>query len=143
MINKRGDKQRKNLLFKSKKGAEDVFYPTVIFIILNLVFFSTILVFVDRSSTGTLVYEQAYAKQIALLIDGAEPTTKIIIDFEKGIEIAKKNNVALTGIVKESNNEIIVKLSDKSGYGFKHFSKSDINFEFKENTLIITVGEQK
>ena len=131
----------KSIFFKNKKGGQDVMYPIIIFVILNLIFFSILLLFVQKSSTGALVYEQAYAKQIALLIDRAEPSTRIVLDFKEGIEIAGKNNLASReNLVSKSNNEVIVKLSEKGGYGFRYFSSHDFDFSFEEDNLVITVG---
>ena len=84
---------RKSLFFKNKRGEEGIIYPVIIFVILNLIFISSLLIFVDKSSRGTAIYEQAYAKQIVLLINGAQAETEIILDFEKAIEIAEKNEI--------------------------------------------------
>ena len=125
------------------KKAEEVLYPVVIFVILNLIFFSLLMVFVTNSSNGSLVYEQAYAKQIALLIDKAEDSTTISINFEKGIEIAKKNKITSTeNLVQIRNSEVIVKLSDSGGYSIKYFSDNDVTVSFDGNNLIIKTTEK-
>ena len=130
-----------NSVLKDKRASEDVIYPIVIFIILNLIFFSIMMVFVYRSSTGALIYEQLYAKQIALLIDQANPESTIIIDFEKGIEISKKNEFPVEKIISERNGEVVIKLSEKGGRSFKHFSNSNVDFHFDEQNLVINIKE--
>jgi hypothetical protein len=127
------------LLFSEKKG-EEVLYPTIIKIVIFIIFFSTLLIFVYRSSTGAPVYEQFYAKQIALLIDDAHPNTNITFDFEKGLEIAEENGISRDRIISKINNEVMVKLSDSGEYKFKYFSSANIKFRFDGNNLTIIVS---
>lgn len=127
----------------SNKKAESLILSPVLFIILNLIFFAALLVFVVKSSTGAVVYGEAYSKQIALLLDKAKPGMQIQFDFEKGLKIAEKNKYSgeIVKIDKE-NNEVIVKLNLRGGYGFKYFSDYDIVSYFNENILIIIVDEK-
>lgn len=132
--------EKKTLFFKNKRGEEGIIYPVVIFVILNLIFISSLLIFVDRSSRGTAIYEQAYAKQIVLLINGAQAGTEIILDFEKAIEIAEKNEIySKKELVQNSNNEISVILSKKGGYSYKFFSNKNVELDFVEDNLIIKI----
>lgn len=128
------------------KRAENLIFPIVIFIVLNLVFFSLLLAFVFKSSTGAGVYEQAYAKQIALLVDQAKPVTQINLDFTKGLELAGQNKLSSEqkkNLVSFKNNEVRVKLHERGGYSFKYFSDYEVNSYFNENSLIIIVNEKK
>lgn len=101
------------------------------------------MLFAFKASTGAGVYEQAYAKQIALLIDYAKPKTDIKIDFSKAIAVAeengKKNNFFS---VDEKNNEVIVSLSSSGGYGVKYFSDYDASAELVGNFLFVRVKEK-
>jgi len=129
-------------LFKDKRG-EGLVFPVVIFIVLNLMFFSLLMFFVFKSSTGALVYEQAYAKEIALMIDSAKPVTIFSIDFTKGLEIAENNRLSsesMKDLVDFKDNKVIVKLEDKGGYAFEYFSNYEISSYFNGNFLIITVN---
>jgi hypothetical protein len=60
-----------------------------VIIVLNILFFALLLVFIIKSSNGALVYEQAYAKEIAIIIDKANPNTEVTMDIKKGIEFFK------------------------------------------------------
>ena len=133
-----GDFKRLVVSLGDKKG-NDILFENVIFLILNIIFFSLLVVFVNNSSQEALVYEPFYAKQIALLIDGTMPGSEIILDFSKGIEIAQKNKIPLDRIVSEGNNEVTVTLSENDGYKFKHFSTSSAEFEFEGNKLLVKV----
>jgi|SRR3989338_1418149 len=131
-------KESINLFFRNKKS-EGVFYPIIIFVILNLMFFSILLLFVHRSSTGALIYEQFYAKQVALLVDKADPSSIITLNFEDGIKISEKNKA--TPEITFNDNTVTVKLSGKKGYSFKYFSDHKVSsyFDFEQNNLVIVV----
>jgi len=136
------NKKNKRGLFLDKK-AEEIAFPVVLRIIIYLVFFSILFLFVHLRSTGASIYEQAYAKQIVLMIDSAGSPTKIVLDFKEGIEVAEKNKItSKANLVSVKNNEVIVKLSDSGGYGFKYFSEYELNSYFDENNLIITINEK-
>ena len=124
MLAKRG-------FLRNRKG-EEVLTPIIIFVILNIAFFSILFGFVYIASTGALVYEQAYAKQIALLIDTAEPSpsTVIRINFVEGFEIAKSGSLNQANLVKidNANKQVIVNLGrTKGGYAVKYFSDYEIS----------------
>ena len=134
---------KRGSITKNKKGGFSLVYSNIIFIVLNIIFFSILFLFVQQVSEGKLVYEQAYAKEIVLLIDGAQPATKISLDFEKGIEIAESNGMDFDRIVGINNNQVVISLSEKAGYNFRYFSDYDINHYFEENNLIIIVNEKE
>ena len=62
-------------LVKDKRGKMTFLTGVVMFIILNVVFFTVLFLFLGIKGTGSGIYEQIYAKQIALLIDQAKPGT--------------------------------------------------------------------
>src|SRR3989338_7060761 len=101
----------KKFLPKNKR-ADKIMESTIIFIVLNLIFALLLLFFVYKTSTGAVVYEQFYAKQIALMIDNAKPNTQISLDFKKGIEVAEENKItSKEGMVRIMDNKVFVKLS--------------------------------
>ena len=70
-----------NFFLKRKRGGTNLLLPEIMFILLNLIFFSIIIAFVYISSTGALFYDKAHAKQIALVLDNANSNTIVVIDF--------------------------------------------------------------
>ena len=133
-----------NFFIKNKKGS-DMLFPPLMFIILNIVFFGILLLFVIKASTGAFVYEQAYAKQVALLIDEAKSEMQILVDFEEGVEVAEKNKKKsnLISLDKEEN-KVIVNLGGKGGYAYKYFSDYEVNVydHVEKNLIIINVGDK-
>ena len=126
-----------NLIF-DKRG-EDIF-PNVIFIVVNILFFSMLILFVFKASSGAFIYEQAYAKQVAMLIDYSTPKTDIKIDFSKAINVAKENKKTENLVkINDVNKEVIVSLSNQGGYAMKYFSDYDVIPEIKNGFLFLSI----
>jgi len=138
-MRKEGDFLSRKNFFVNKKAGTDVIFPPFRSIILNLIFFAILLAFIYRSSQGGLIYEQAYAKQIAMLIDEAKPGMDISFKMDKGIELAEKNNKDKNKIVSIDKNNVIIDLSGKGGYSFKYFSDYDIKTSFDEKQNILKI----
>ena len=132
------------IFLNNKKAGTDVLSPQIMVTILNLIFFAILLAFIYRSSQGGLIYEQAYAKEIAMLIDEAKPGMDISFKMDKGIELVEKNNKDKNKIVSIDKNKVIVDLSGKGGYSFEYFSDYNVktSFDEKENVLKIMVGNK-
>lgn len=132
---------------RDKQGNSLILSP-VMFIVLNIIFFGILLVFVFNSSTGAVVYEQAYAKQIALIVDKAKPGMTLQLNMKEGIELAEKTNKKeLTNeeknrLVVIKDNVVKVKLANQGGYDFIYFSDYNISSYFDKDLLIIVVSEK-
>ncbi len=124
-----------NFLFRNKKG--EMVFPPFIFIVLAIVVFGGLILYVGNASTGALVYEQAYAKQVALLINEAKSEMQILVDFEEGVKVAGDKKTELIK-VDNKTNQVIVNLGSKSGYSYKYFSDYEVNvYGDPDNNLII------
>ena len=71
----------------------EILHENVIFIILNVVFFSVMLAFIYLQSSSVHLMEEETAKQVALLIDAAKPGTDIEINLKDFFEEAEENGV--------------------------------------------------
>jgi prolyl oligopeptidase PreP (S9A serine peptidase family) len=119
-------------ILEDKRGNEgDVLTPQIIMIVLTVLFFMGLIYFANNAASGAEVYEEAYAKQIALFIDKAKPGTKFIFDFKDALSIAEKNKIALENLVRIEDNRVIVRLDSRGGYEMVYFSKLDV--DVKEN----------
>lgn len=126
---------------------ESLLYSTIIFIVLNLVFFAIMLFFITREASQAGLLEQVYAKEIALLIDKAKPGMEIILDFEDAARIAEKNKVKPS--VSVEGNLVSVSLSKKvsnnKGYSYSFFNdvKVDLQYISKGKSVKIVISEKK
>jgi hypothetical protein len=110
---------------KSKKG--DILVGDIIFIILNLIFLSILIIFVVSKTNDTSRMEEQYAKQIALIIDSAKPEMIIHLNMEDAIEKATKENRDPAQIVKIDGNLVTVRLEEKGGYSYSFFNNVSAN----------------
>lgn len=132
-------------LQKRLKRGEEELMKNVIFLVLTIMFFSMLFYFVYSYSTGTGIYEEAYAKKIALLLDSSRPGTQIILDVKELKEIAEKNEKTTGEIVSfdENTGEVKVSLSKQSGYSFYTFSGNKVDLITKEDYLILNIGDKE
>jgi hypothetical protein len=115
---------------------------TIIFLVLNLIFLVMMLMFAYQQGNRYFVYEESYAKQIALLIDNAKPDMAIMMNIEELVKIAKKENKPLNEMfsIDENNNMVKVKLD--RGYGYRYFSNYKVDLKFDEKWLTINVAKK-
>lgn len=116
-------------IIKDKKGA--YLAGVVIFIILNLVFFSLMFFVLTRTTSGASFYEQASAKQIAILIDSAKPGTTITADISELMDKAEENNFQIKNIIFLDNKEKLVRAQASNGGGYTFYFFSDNEAEIK------------
>lgn len=126
-----------------KRG--QILASNLIFIGLNLIFLTLLVLFVvNRTGTDSSV-EEKYAKQIALMIDAAEPGMVIKLNMEEPIKRAEKNNYDVSKIVTIFGNSVIVKIRNNKGYDYSFFNDVEVS-TFKElgtnNYKINIIGEK-
>ena len=125
-----------------KKGSSNVLGPVVIFVILNLMFFSLLLYFVVKQSTGAIVYEELYAKKIALLVDNARCNTEIVFNVSDLSGVLEKNSYELSNVFSfnSEKSEVVVRVASKGGYAYRHFSDCELSSEVVGNNLVLKIG---
>ena len=107
-----------------KRGA-NILAKNIIFLVLNLAFITILLLFVFTKTGSAAVLEEKYAKQIALLIDAAEPGMSVHLNMEDAITTAEKRNIPASEIVKITGNLVTVKLEDGVGHSYSFFNDVD------------------
>ncbi|MEM3112908.1 MAG: hypothetical protein QXI33_00595 [Candidatus Pacearchaeota archaeon] len=113
-------------LFRNKKGV-DLLHSTIIFLILNLMFFGIMFGVVYKAGTNAAFYEQLYSKQIALLIDSSKPGTTLSINLNHIEEILESENISPNEIFDFQNGKVTVKLTrGTKGYSFFYFSNYNV-----------------
>jgi hypothetical protein len=114
---------------------------TTIFIVLNIVFFIIVLFFIRGSSNNDLIYEQTYAKQIALLIDNSKQGLEINLDVSKLYEIARNNDFNGNVITIDNQNKIVrVNLVSGKGYSYGYFTNSSVIWNLNKESGRLTLG---
>ena len=114
-----------------KRG--NILTENIIFIVLNLVFITILLLFLFSKTGDASVLEEKYAKQIALMIDAAEPVMTIHLNMEDAIEIAERENFPTNQIVTRTGNIITVKLRENGGYSYSFFNDVNVNANLEDD----------
>ncbi len=114
--------------FFNKKG-DTLVLESVIFIVLNIFFVMGLLYFVSRSASGAAVYEEAYAKQIALLVDNSKPGNTIVLNMENAVNVAGENGRNRADIVRidDMKKQIFVGLGSQGGYQIGYFTGYNVS----------------
>ena len=125
-------------LIKDKRAQSDEPYGTAIFFILTLSFFLILFIWVWSSSDSSFVYEQAHAKEIALIIDKASPGMSFNLNFEKALEKAEKKEIDFQEIVQIDNekNIVNVRLSER-GFSYSYFSDYEVEWSIDKEKKIL------
>jgi len=127
---------------KSKKSQNSI-TGTVMFIILNVAFFSIMFIFVGAVGTTGGFIEKEYARKIALSIDKFVPGTEVSMDISELYSYARDNNYAGSIVtVDYVNSRVIVKIKAGEGSSFYYFTKLNsgaVSIDEKKMLLIIKV----
>ena len=115
-------------MIKNKRG--DILIGDVIFLVLNLIFLSILIIFVISKTNDASRLEEQYAKQIALIIDSAKPGMTIHLDMKDAVKKAINENQNLAKMVRIDGNIVTVKLKDKGEYSYSFFNDVGANAYF-------------
>lgn len=126
-----------------KKGSGLLMNPLII-IVVSLFFMSLLVVASVKIIGGDAVYEQAFAKEIALMLDGAYEGMTLTIYVDKLQELAKKNHY--TGeiiIIDEDKGTVRVGVKGDRKYSYNYYTNYDLEYKISGNTLSIVVGGKR
>ncbi|MDP3026934.1 MAG: hypothetical protein Q8N63_04445 [Nanoarchaeota archaeon] len=119
----------------------DILHEHVIFIVLNVVFFSIMLLFIYIQGSSVHLTEEETAKQIALLIDAVKPGTTIEINLKDLFAKAEKEGISKENSIKIDNdkNLVIVQGSKKSFYEYSYFNDINVGYNIKGDYLVLII----
>ncbi|VVB80090.1 Uncharacterised protein [uncultured archaeon] len=128
------------LKLRDKNG--QILTENLIFIILNLVFLSILILFIYSKMSGPALMEEQYSKQIALLVDYSKTPMLIKLDMEEAFSKAKSNGVPIENVVTITNNVVNVNIAGRKGYDYSFFRDAkQINIDkyLEENKLVLRI----
>ena len=124
------------LLKKGDKRGANILTENIIFLVLNLIFLTIVVLFVFSKSGSAALLEEQYAKQIALTIDSAKARMSIDLDLEKGIKKAEKEGQTVENMISITGNLVTVKINPKGkGYSYSFFSDVDVSIKYVGDTF--------
>jgi len=122
---------------RSIKKRGGLAFPIIIFLVLNIAFFTIMMLFVQRVSSNALIYEEAYAKKIGLLLNRAESGMEFRINVTDLALVAKKNGLTDQEVKKllinidTEKGTVTIKAKKEGSFVFPYFS--EIELEQGEN----------
>ena len=125
---KKGQKNkfsRGNFFPKNRKG-ENLLTENIIFIILNLIFFTILILFIFNQANSAALKEEEMAKQAALLIDSAKPGMILRMNVEDALSKASDAKYSQK-ILFASGNAVTAKLRSNGGYSYSFFNNVDVS----------------
>ncbi len=125
------------------KKADVALINVIMFLVLNLIFVLALFVFIDYVGSRALIYEQSYAKQIALIIDNAKPDMVVSLDVSDGLEVAKKTENDFSNAFELKQGRIYVDLGKGGGYSYEYFTNYKIDLNLQGDELLISIQEKE
>jgi len=127
---------------EKKKG--EILVENIIFIVLNLVFLTILVLFLINQGNGAIFMEKFYSKQISLLIDSSSPGAIMQLNLEKPKKVAEKNGIAFDKMVVIDLDKrlVTVSLKDKSSYSYSYFNDVDVKFYTDDIYYIFTINKR-
>ena len=127
------------MIMKDKKGV-DLLSENIVYIILVVLFLSSMFAGVNLVGRQVTLYEQVYAKQIALMVEKAEPGMEIEYRNFRMFKFAADNN-APKEIVSFDNqlNQVTVRLSNGKGYDYRFFNDVDVAWSILPDQQIVNL----
>jgi len=123
----------------NKKAQETMATEAIIFIILNLLFFSILTFFIIRSGSGDSVLEEVYSKKLALILDNMKPGMEVNISAQDLFDRTIRNKIGDFPITV-LNNKINVRVSaESSGYDSYYFSQVNPKIFIDVNSKLIII----
>lgn len=126
---------------KHKKASEQLI-GTLVFTILVIVFSIGLGYVIIRPGSNASLYEQVFAKQIALTIDKSDTGMEIEIPIDKAYEIARKNRFNGNIVVIDNyENKITVRLINNKGYEYYFFNNVNViwNLDKDKKKLLLKI----
>ena len=122
-----------------KRG--QILVENIIFIVLNLIFLTILILFLYSKTGGEAILEEKYSKQIALLIDSAKPGMIIQLNMEDAIEKSEENDWDKDKMVSISGNTVTVKLREKGGNSYSFFNDISVSTFPDKEEYIFLIGD--
>ncbi len=110
------------MLLKNKKS-QDLLTGTMMFLILNVIFFGVMIILSAWAGSGAAMIEKKEARRIALAIDEMKPGTELSIYLGDIYTAAKKNHFEEASIIIDtSTNTVTVNITAGKGHSYKYFT---------------------
>lgn len=126
------------MAMKYKKG-DEILTEELIFIILNSIFFISLIFFVINSGSSDSVIEETYAKKIAIILDSMNSNMEVNISVDVLLEAMEDNELLNFIPVSAQGNFVKVSVRKDSSYTFSYFSSVSPKFFLDRENKMLTI----
>ena len=115
----------------NRRGTDNTLTESIIYLLLFILFFLLMFYFVNANNNGAFFWEDFYVKELAFLIDRAEPGMEFAIDVSElsRVAIKKGKNLRDLILIDNVNNRVTVSVRQGAGTSFNFFNDVDIIIE--------------
>ncbi len=115
----------------NKRGTDNILIESIVYLLFFILFFLFMFHFIFGYQYGAFFWEDFYAKELALLIDRAEPGMEFALDVSELSRVAIKKGKSLRDLIliDNVNNRITVSVRQGAGTSFRFFNDVDIVIE--------------
>ena len=110
-----------------KRGLGPLSWETLLYTIFTIAFLLLMFNFVTGYRGGSALWEDLYAKEIANLINHAEPGTEVKLDVSRLSSLAVKNGKDVRDIIYINNVDNSVTVSIRNGAGTRYSFFNDVD----------------
>lgn len=129
-------------LINNRRG--DFLTSHIVFIILVIIFISSMAFFIAKKGDGDFMIEDLYSKKIAILLDRLKPGMQVELDISDLKDVVEENEFKQDFLkIDNFNREVFVKVSDRttSGVSYEYFSDFDfLEYNINGNKLFLRVS---
>ncbi|MEK6847180.1 MAG: hypothetical protein AABY16_03375 [Nanoarchaeota archaeon] len=126
----------------NRRGTDNTLTESIIYLLIFILFFLLMFYFVSANNNGAFYWEDFYAKELALVIDRAEPGMEFAIDVSElsRVAIKKGKNLRDLILIDNINNKVTVSVRPGAGTSFLFFNDVDIVIEQGDGIVLPSGG---
>jgi hypothetical protein len=113
-----------------KRG--EILVENIIFIVLNVLFLTILIIFLINQGNGVSTLEDAYSKEVALLIDSARPGMIMTVNMQSAMSVADKNNIPFDKVVSIKGQYVTVTLDANQSKSYQFFNDINVSGHYPE-----------
>ncbi len=119
---------------RGKKGDSELFFSQLIPLVIILIVLFSLVLFVSKSASSALVYEELYAKKVGLVIENGMPGLQVNVDISDLYNLWKKQGLDLGRfrgeviVINQDTNTVTVWAGSKGNYVYPFVNENDFTY---------------
>ncbi len=119
-------------MIKKRQKRGEILVENIIFLLLNVLFLTILIIFLINQGNGVSTLEDAYSKEIALLIDSARPGMQMTVNMQSALGVANKNGVPFDQVVLVKGQYVTITLDQGKSKSYQFFNNINVTGYYPE-----------